>query len=286
MEARILNVYNNDVLPGRGLKGSHGESFLITVGDGKILLDTGWKPRVFLHNLAKLEVDPNGIDQLVLSHGHRDHTGGLAALLKSRTSSTPLRIIAHPEVRAPKAIKAAGLHIPMGFPQLAPELEATVEFQLSKEAVEVLPGLHTTGEISLAERIEKPGSEPRACHKVNGRWEWDPIIDDLSLVLKTDQGLVIITGCCHAGLLNTCAKVTRTSGGNIRALIGGTHMMRYSEAEVEHVGNVLERDYGSLKLYLNHCTGKKAVVQLKKRLGPEIVHDCFAGSEILFNILP
>lgn len=286
MEARILNVYNNDVLPGRGLKGSHGESFLIAVGDRKILLDTGWKPRVFLHNLAKLGMDPNGIDQLVLSHGHRDHTGGLTAFLQSRTSSTPLPIIAHPEVREPKAIKAAGLYIPMGLPKLAPELEATVQFQLSKEAVEVLPGLFTTGEIPLAERMEKPGAEPRAYHKVKGQWEGDPIIDDLSVVLKTDKGLVIITGCCHAGLLNTCAKATRTFGDKIHAVIGGTHMMRYSEEEVEHVGTELKKDYGSPELYLNHCTGKKAIAQLKKRLGPEIVHDCFVGSEIIFNMLP
>jgi len=282
MEVRILNVYNNDVLPGRGLKGSHGESFIITVGDRKILLDTGWKPRVFLHNLAKLGVDPNTIEKLVLSHGHRDHTGGLAAFLKSRTSATPLPIIAHPDVREPKAIKAAGLNIPMGFPKLAPELEAKVEFQLSKEPVEILPGLYTTGEIPLAERIEKSGSEPRAHHKVKGQWEWDPIIDDLSLVLKTDKGLVIITGCCHAGLLNTCAQAARTFGDKIHAVIGGTHMMRYSEEEVDHVGNALEKDYGSPQLYLNHCTGKKAVGQLKNRFGSGIIHDCFAGAEERF----
>jgi len=286
MEAKILNIYNNEVLPGRGLKGAHGESFIITIGDKTILLDTGWKPRVFLNNLAKLGVDQNGIEKLVLSHGHRDHTGGLVAFLKLRTSSTPLPITAHPDVREPKAIKVAGLKIPLGVPTLNSQMEAKVKFELSKEPVEILPGLYTTGEIKLTERTEKPGSEPRAQHKVNGQWEWDPIMDDLSLVLKTDKGLVIITGCCHAGLLNTCAKATRMFGGKIHAVIGGTHMMRYTEQEVEHVENALEKDYGSPQLYLNHCTGKKAVEQLKKRFGPEIVHNCFAGVEIKFNMFP
>lgn len=286
MEARILNAYNNDVLPGRGFKGSHGESFIITVGERKILLDTGWKPRVFLHNLARLVVDPDAIEMLVLSHGHRDHTGGLAAFLAARTSSTPLPIIAHPEVGETKALKAAGLYLPLGLPKLTRELEAKVTFELSREPVEIPPGLHTTGEISLAERHEKPGLEPRAYHKANGKWECDPILDDLSLVLKTDKGLVIITGCCHAGLLNTCAKAVRTLGGKIHAVIGGTHMMRYSREDVEHVGDVLEKDYGFPELYLNHCTGGRAIEQLKKRFGPEMVHDFFVGDEIIFEISP
>ena len=63
-------------------------------------------------------------------------------------------------------------------------------------------------------------------------------------------------------------------------------MMRYSEEEVEQVGNALEKDYGSPHLYLNHCTGKKAIEQLRERFGPEIVLDCFAGTEITFNMLP
>jgi len=245
MEIKILNVYNNDVLPGSDLEGSHGESFLITVGEIKILLDTGMKADVLANNMAKLGVDPDEIDKLIISHGHIDHTGGLTAFLESRTSSKPIPVIAHPDVREPKAIKVSESFNSIRFPELSPALLEKVQFQLSKETVEILPGFFALGEIALDERTEKPGSEPQAYHKVNDEWEWDPIMDDLSLVLKTDKGLVIITGCCHAGLLNTCAKARRIFGGDIHAVIGGTHMMRYSDEDVGHVGDVQERDYGT-----------------------------------------
>jgi len=283
MEVKILNIYNNEASPGSDLKGSHGEAFVITVSEKKILLDTGLNPEVLMHNMAGLEVEPDEIKKLFISHGHIDHTGGLIAFLESRTSSGPIPIVAHPDVREPKAIKGAGSLSPIGFPELSPALLETVEFQLSREPVEILPGLHSIGEIPLDERPEKPGLEPQAYHKINDQWEQDPILDDLSLALKTDQGLVIITGCCHAGLLNTCAKARRIFDDKIHAVIGGTHMMRYSDEEVEHVGDVLERDYATPQIYLNHCTGKKAVEQLRKRFGPDIVHDCFVGSELKYN---
>ena len=84
MEVKILNVYNNEALPGKGLKGGHGESFHITMGDKEVLLDVGWRGRKFMHNVHRLGIDVDKIDKLVLSHGHMDHTGGLKAFLRAR----------------------------------------------------------------------------------------------------------------------------------------------------------------------------------------------------------
>lgn len=175
-------------------------------------------------------------------------------------------------------------HIPIGLSDLSRELAEKTEMQLTKEPVEVLPKLSTTGEISIAERPEKPGIATNVFHKVDGQRKWDPAIDDLSLILQTRDGLVIITGCCHAGLLNTCAKATRLFDEKIKAVIGGTHMLEYSEEDVKHVGDVLENLYGTPELHLNHCTGVKAIQQLMNRFGSEIVHDCYAGTELIFEI--
>jgi len=131
--------------------------------------------------------------------------------------------------------------------------------------------------------LEKPGIVKVAFHEVGGQWKWDPVIDDLSLTLQTRDGLVLITGCCHAGLLNTCAKATKLFNNKIKAILGGTHMLEYSEEDIQHVGEVLEKVYGTPELYLNHCTGKKAIERLRNRFGSEIVRDCHVGTEIVFK---
>jgi len=197
-----------------------------------------------MHNMKRLEINVDEIDKLVLSHGHRDHTGGLDVFLKARTAAKPMPIIAHPSVLEHRSAKIWIFHIPIGLSDLSRELAEKTEMQLTKEPVEVLPKLSTTGEISIVERPEKPGIATNIFHKVDGQHKWDPAIDDLSLVLQTRDSLVIITGCCHAGLLNTCAKAMRLFDDNIKAVIGGTHMMEYSEEDVKHVGDVLENLYG------------------------------------------
>ncbi len=92
MEIKITNVYDNDALPGRGLKGGGGECFHFAVGDRQVLFDTGWRGGKLIHNMKKLGINPDGIEKLVLSHGHHDHTGGLRSFLKARTTENPLQI--------------------------------------------------------------------------------------------------------------------------------------------------------------------------------------------------
>ena len=283
VDIRIVNVYNNEALPARNLKSGHGESFHITMGDKQVLFDVGQKGKRLMQNLGVIGIDADDIDALVLSHGHRDHSGGLKSFLKARTAGTRIPIYAHPDALEPKAGKRRKNRVSLGLPRLGRGLAEKAEFRLSKTPVEVLPSLFTTGEIPTEERLEKPGIAPRVLHKVNGQWRWDPVIDDLSLVLRTRDGLVLITGCCHAGLLNTCAKATKLFNSKIRAVLGGAHMLEYSEGDIERVGEVLEKVYGTPELYLNHCTGKKAVERLRKRFGPETVHDCHVGTEITFK---
>ncbi len=284
MDFKILNVYNNEALPGMDLKSGGGESFLISVGDKSVLFDTGQRGGKLMHNMNRLRVNVDKVDKLVLSHGHRDHTGGLRAFLEARNTSTPIQVIAHPAALEPKSVKIFYfLQLPVGLPRLEKSLKGKLEFQLTKESTEVLPRLYTTGEVSLVERTEKPGIASGALHEVNGKREWDPVIDDLSLVLRTRDGLVIITGCCHAGLLNTCAKATRLFNDKINTVLGGIHTLEYSKEEVDHVGDVLEKVYGTPQLYLNHCTGEDAIQQLRNKFGSEIVHDCQVGTEVDFK---
>ena len=268
MEVKVLNVYNNEALPGQNFRSGHGESFLITAGSREILLDTGWKGNILMQNIRALGIDVNAIDKIIFSHGHRDHTGGLPSFLEARTDTTPLPVIAHPDALEPKWGKKLIFHFSLGMPKLRQDLAQKVEFQLARDPEEVLPRLSTTGEIPVVERTEKPGIAGNAFHKVDGKRVWDPVIDDLSLVLQAKDGLVMITGCCHAGLLNACARTTKLFGGPIRAIIGGTHMLAYSRTMLSTWEMCWRRSMGLPQLYLNHCTGKEAIEQLRTGLDP------------------
>ncbi len=285
MDAKIVNAYNDGILLNKGLKGGWGNSFHITVGDRQVFFDVGYRGGILMQNIRALGIDVNNVEKLVLSHAHRDHTGGLVDFLKARTTATKLLpIIAHPDVKEQKSIKMFIFYLPLGLPRLSERLLRDVSFEFAKNPTEILPRLSTLGEIPTPERTEKMGIASKAFHKVNGHRMWDPVVDDLSLVLQTKDGLVLIMGCCHAGLLNTCAHATKLFNKKIKTLIGGTHMLEYTDEDVQHVGALLENTYGTPEIYLNHCTGEKAISQLKARFGKDKVHDCYVGSELTFEV--
>ena len=281
MDVRITNVYNDRVLPNKGLRSGHGQSFHITVGAERILFDVGWRGGIFVHNLTSLGISADEIDKLVFSHGHRDHTGALPSLLEARTVSAPIVAFGHPDAWEPKSVKRLLFQLPFGIPKLNDDLAGKISLRWAREPVQIAEKLSTTGEIP--NRPEQEAEEKRGFHKSNGRWVWDRVIDDLSLVLQTQDGLVILTGCCHAGILNTCAKATELFHDKIEAIIGGTHMENFTKEEVSHVGKFLESRYGTPELYLNHCTGDRAIGQLRNELGSGKVHDCYAGTELSFK---
>lgn len=282
MDAKVLNLYDSKVCAGKKLKADFGCSFHITVGQHQVLLDLGSSGDVLVYNSQTLSVDIDKISKVVLSHAHIDHTGGLPQFLKSR--SIPVQIIAHPTVLENKALAKDDMHVPIGLPAVAPELASKADFQYSAQPIGIAPYLYSIGEIQLSQRTEKQGVASRARHKVNGAYEWDPVTDDLSLILATKNGLVLITGCCHAGLLNVCKQAKTLFNRKIAAVIGGTHMAEYTPQEVAHVAEVLESEYDSPDLYLCHCTGSKAITQLKKRFGASKVQYFPAGKVIQFEL--
>ena len=292
MHAKIVNIFSNIPLDEEKLNGGHGQSFLITLGEEKILYDTGSDGNILLKNIEALSISPDDITQVVLSHGHTDHTGGLPAFLDARNVTTPLTLVAHPAFREKKIYKV--LHLfkkNLSCPQLTKSQEDKLEMQLTVEPYQLCLNLKTTGEI--VSREEKQGLEPNAMHLEYGKYTTDPVKDDLSLILNSKEGAVIITGCAHSGILNICHYVKHICKYEIHAIIGGTHMVRYSDEDVKNVASKLKKRYDNPDLYLNHCTDyfsdpfvkkTKASAILKKELGAEKVKDCLVGTEILFDL--
>jgi len=292
MEVTLLNVVDNTVLIESDFIPSNGLSFLIEFNDRKILFDAGDNGNILIHHMILLNIDPSDIDLLILSHGHWDHTKGIRALLYHRETDEKLRIIAHPHAyrrrRFAKFLTRTNLLLKhrtynMGFPKLSKKLLDMVILDSTTEPYEIAPFLRTTGEIS--DRKEITSTSDKLKMKEGRRYVEDFQLDDLSLILKTKEGIVIILGCGHSGVLNICAKAKEFyPKEKIKSIIGGTHLIALTEEkDLEYVAKNLEEKYDRPFLYFSHCTGKRALDFLTKRFGKDIVKPFMVGDKLTFE---
>jgi 7,8-dihydropterin-6-yl-methyl-4-(beta-D-ribofuranosyl)aminobenzene 5'-phosphate synthase len=258
--------------------GEHGLAFLIEMGDRRVLFDTGQSGTVLLHNLGLLGVDPQTVDALAISHGHYDHTGGLPTLLEHLRPGTAL--YANPDLFRERFSRGEGQVKSIG-PSLAREVLATrLALKLEARPQEILPGLWTTGEI-----LERPEVEGKSDYHLMREGEAlvaDAYRDDMALVLAAEDHLVLLCGCCHAGLLNTLAHVQHAFQQPIALIAGGLHLTSATAQDLEHIGQVLTAMPALQHVYPNHCSGEAAFVALTQILGPSVVHPYPAGTILEF----
>ena len=166
MKITVTNVYNNTAMKDSNLKKGHGQSFFIETESTKILYDTGLNGKDLLHNFNLMNIDPNTIDYLVISHGHFDHTGGLAELLKVRASPKPLLTIAHPSILEAKKARGKRYKLPykydIGIPKIEEILFKKLNFKFVEGPYQITPWLYTSGVV--LDREEKDGTHERLIH--------------------------------------------------------------------------------------------------------------------------
>ena len=276
----IQCVLDNSVLRGSKLWGEHGVSFLIETPAGRILFDTGQSGDVLVHNADLMGIDLSRIDALVISHAHYDHTGGLERVLTLCKPGIPL--FANPDLFRDRFSGKDPQARSIGLEYSLEQLSRYVDLRLGVEPVEIVPGIWTTGVIT--DRSEFEGRSPSHFIRENGEWLPDPYLDDLSLILEARDGLVVVCGCCHAGLLNTLAHIRRTFAKPITAVIGGTHLTSATQEDLDHAIDVLRGDGQgmAIDLYPNHCTGERAYYALAQAFGDR-VRPCPAGTMLNFD---
>jgi 7,8-dihydropterin-6-yl-methyl-4-(beta-D-ribofuranosyl)aminobenzene 5'-phosphate synthase len=278
---RVICVVDNAVQRSSLFWGEHGLSFLIEAEGKRLLYDTGRSGTVLLHNLEVLGVEPATIDAIALSHAHNDHAGGIAKLMDYVRSGTPL--YAHLDLFRERFSKKGEEIQNKAFSTTRQTMEAQFDLRLHEEPLEVIPGVWTTG--GILERPEPEGKNADHLMREGEAIVPDAYQDDMALVLQNGNQLMLLCGCCHAGLLNTLAHVEQNFSIPVAFIAGGLHLTAYTSDQLDHVCEVLSSHSTLQRVYPNHCTGEVAFVSLTNALGASVVQPCPAGAELDWGVL-
>lgn len=266
MATRLRLTFLVDNRAGRsGLIAEHGLSMLVETDHARILFDTG-QGAALAPNAEALGADLGNVHALVFSHGHYDHTGGLAAALQR---SGLARLYLHPAAPERKYARCeAPPHREIGMPAPCRKAlhTATGRVVWNTNAVEIAPGVMATGEI------------PRPAPADAGRFfldlscqRPDPFVDEQALMIETPRGLVVLTGCAHAGLSATLDWCRRLGGGRrVFAVFGGFHLAAATDQEVEGAAKALESS-GVEVIGPCHCTGARGYGFLRSRFHGRLI---------------
>jgi len=240
--------------------GEWGLSLLLDTGRHRVLLDAG-AGHVLIGNARAMKIDLAGIDALVVSHGHYDHTDGIEALLEA---SGRLRVFVHPDAftttywKREAAVEA--LRMKLTRAQLSARVHEVID---TTTPTFVTPAVLVTGEVPRENGFEDTGVTKEAF--VDAALTTPTrVLDDQAVVFRVPQGVVVLLGCGHSGIVNTLKYVTRLMNvDRIHAVMGGSHLMAASQGRVQRTITELEA-FGVERILLSHCTGAAAFAELAR----------------------
>ncbi len=257
-----------------GPVGEHGFSALVEVerddgGVHRLLFDTGVSPDGMVDNMRRLELAPDSVEAVVCSHGHFDHTTGLDGLSRALGGTANLPVLIHPEFWSQRRIALPGRD-PFELPTTSRSALERIGFQIIERpepSFLFADSVLITGEVARTTDFERGFAVHQALR--NGAWEPDPLIlDDQALVVHVaGRGLVVITGCGHAGIVNIVRYARALTGvEQVHAVIGGFHLTGALFEPI--IGETVEA-LGELApdvVVPAHCTGWRAMHELANRL--------------------
>jgi len=262
------------------LLAEHGLAFWIEYGVHKILFDTG-ASQIAQANAASLGIDLSQTEAVVLSHGHYDHTGGLMRVLDMAPAAG---VYLHPDAVKPKfschenqSCRAIGMPAFTTLLLQDPATKHPIRWNTGPQ--EIFPGLWITGAIRRITDYEDVGGP---FFEDALRKEPDPLLDDQALFFESEEGLVVVLGCAHAGVVNTLHYIMDVTGQKrFSTVLGGMHL---GSASPERIARTLEefQIHDVAHIGPAHCTGEKATAQLWNTF-PDRCFSCSVGTKVEFH---
>ena len=285
VKALKITVLSTMLADGEDQLGEWGFSALVEADGHRILFDTGAHTDVVLRNARALGVDLTSVPEVVLSHNHWDHIGGLVTLRQSVRAK-------HPGALAVVHV-GTGIFYPRtsfnpGIPDnpallMKPEYERTGGvFVTHDRPGQLYPGIWLTGPVPRRYPEHNWSGQGRVLTPAG--WVEDTVPEDQALVFDTDQGLVLLVGCGHAGIVNTAAyarEVVRPA--RFRAIVGGIHLFAASDETLAWTGKMLA-GYGVDAFLGAHCTGIETVYRFRGSLGLDRRHAVVAAVGSSFDL--
>lgn len=274
-----INVLVENTAKRARLLAEHGLAYWIDYGGHHILFDTG-QGYVLRHNAAELGVELASVKALVLSHGHYDHTGGVAEVL---SVARQIDVYAHPAALQAKFMRRSdGTVRSIGIPEAASRAlrQGGVCFHETRQPTVIVPGVMATGPIPRVTQYELPN--PHFFSDDTCRTP-DPLEDDQAVYLTTRHGLVVLLGCAHSGVINTIRYIRELVPDRpIYALIGGMHMADASQERIRETLAELQKQTVEL-IAPAHCTGMPATVAICQTFAKRYCEAC-VGTQWEFDI--
>jgi 7,8-dihydropterin-6-yl-methyl-4-(beta-D-ribofuranosyl)aminobenzene 5'-phosphate synthase len=265
----------------------HGFSALVkTTVEGRthtLLFDFGFSEDGAAQNAKTLGVDMTEVEAVALSHGHSDHTGGMGKLT-ALIGKCDIPCVVHPSVfKSPRYLKY-GENFKINFPKLTRAMVKKAGLSVV-ESEKPYPLLDNTvlflGEIPRRTDFEK--GFPIAHWQKDGKELWDAIEDDTSIVMNLkDKGLVILSGCAHAGIVNTVHHAMEVTGiYKVHVVMGGFHLSGpLFEAIIDRTSQELQKIHPAYVIPM-HCTGRKAIMAMEKQMPDQFILN-MAGTKLTF----
>ncbi|MBW1996474.1 MAG: MBL fold metallo-hydrolase [Deltaproteobacteria bacterium] len=265
VKGRITILVDN-IVPGRSEAiGEHGFSAYVETDQGNFLFDTG-KGKALLHNALLFQRDLGKVKEIILSHSHGDHTGGLPDVLRLQVKR-PVNVRSHPDIFITRYRIKDGKKSYSGIPYTRGYLEKMgARFVFNRGYTRIQEGIYLTGEIPRETSFEGGDMGDRfALH--DGKQVPDIILDDQSLVIHTEKGLLILLGCAHSGMINIIKYAMAMSGiDTIYGVIGGTHLGFSGEAQLKATIKAL-KSFDIHHFIPSHCTGLEVLMHLREEFG-------------------
>ena len=253
----------NSVFGVMGVIAEHGWSVYVETPEGNYLFDTG-QGLGLLNNAKVFKKDLTALKGIILSHHHVDHTGGLLTAVKA--AEKEIDVYTHPDLFKSSYAKRKDVSY-IGIPFSQAALEASgAKFHFNHDFAEIAPGIYLTGEIPRRNTYETT-DQALVVRDLSGQYGPDPLVDDQTLVLKTSEGLLVLLGCAHAGIVNILNYIQEKTGEErIAAVIGGTHLSPAGPIQIQtSIESLLALNIK--RIGVSHCTGMRASMELAAAFG-------------------